>query len=150
MPYVDRSRYHGICADLVEQEKEFWDTYVIPHEPPPDASIPEKTDMLVEADEEQLTLLEQLQEADQTVSEAKDEYDALRAQVEQEIGDNAGIFHDTIGKVTFKAPKPSEKVDYKAVAADFGALHPDLCEASMEKHTKATQGKRRFLKKWHE
>jgi putative phage-type endonuclease len=38
---IDRDE--EIIADLLEQEKAFWDDYVQAHETPPDASIPEKT-----------------------------------------------------------------------------------------------------------
>lgn len=142
-------RDEEIIDDLIEQEHAFWVDHVLAHEPPPDASIPEKTDMLVEADESGRELLEQLRDADLEIARATDVYDELRAKAEKLIGENAGVFCDAVGKVTFKAPRASAKCDYKSVVGDFGAIDQEACEASMTRHTKTTQGKRVFRKNWN-
>ena len=144
---IDRDE--EIIADLLEQEKAFWDDHVQAHEPPPDASIPEKTDMLLEAEGDDIDMLTTLRDAEQAVKSAEAIYDDARAEVEKLIGENAGIFHDSVGKVTFKAPKPSEKTDYKSVTGDFGKIDEDACEASMARHTNVKQGNRVFRKKWN-
>ena len=142
-------RDEEIIADLLEQEKAFWDDHVQAHEPPADASIPEKTDLLLEAEGDAIDMLTTLRDAEQAVKAAEAVYDDARVEVEKLIGDNAGIFHDSVGKVTFKAPKPREKVDYKSVAGDFGKIDEDACEASLERHTTVKQGDRVFRKKWN-
>ena len=142
-------RDEEIIADLLEQEKAFWDNHVQAHEPPPDASIPEKTDLLLEAEGDQIDMLKALRDAEAAVKDAEAVYDDARVEVEQLIGENAGVFHDTVGKATFKAPKPKETVNYKAVTGDFGKIDPDACEASMARNTSVKQGRRVFRKKWN-
>ena len=71
------------------------------------------------------------------------------------IGDSAGITSRS-GKVTWKAPRPSEIVDWKsvayAVAADFAAKVPgppvapsDLMRPHISAHTTQKENSRRFL-----
>lgn len=142
-------RDEEIIADLLEQEKAFWDDHVQAHEPPPDASIPEKTDMLVEVHDDAFDVLVELHDADVEVHNATEAYNEIRSKVEKLIGENAGVFNDSIGKITFKAPKPKESIDYKSVCGDFGKIDPDACEASLARNTSTKQGKRVFRKKWN-
>jgi putative phage-type endonuclease len=142
-------RDEEIIADLLEQEKAFWDDYVQAHELPPDASIPEKTDLLLELEGEELDMLATLRDADEAVGAATAVYDDTRFEVERIIGENAGVFHETVGTVTYKAPDPTQKTNWKAVCGDFGLIDPDACEASMARHTEAVQNNRVFRKKWN-
>jgi putative phage-type endonuclease len=162
---------------IIQEEQRVWYKHVEAHEPPPDASIPEKTKLMVEADDDGRELLSGLKEIDDELQHWQTKYDIARAEVEKAIGENAGIFHDAIGKVTFKAPKakavvnaeavvqelrnsdPEEAaalcaahrtiLDHDAVITDWRATSPDACKAAVAKHTTVTQGARRFLKRWN-
>lgn len=111
-------RNEPVIETLVNGEAEFWNTYVLPGVPPPDASIPQKSSEIIEADEQQRELLGRLRDAKRSQNNAKDTYDTLVAEVKTEIGDASGIKAEGICSITYKAPAAKEIIDYEGAVVE--------------------------------
>jgi len=123
---------------LIEKEREFWETYVIPGTPPPltcednpSEIYPENTLDLLEPTQEAEMLAEMLYTARQNRKMAESEEKGLENKLLALIGEHEGIR----GIATWKNSKGS--VSWKAVAEELGAP-----EDVVEKYR--SEGKRRF------
>lgn len=134
----------GLIATIIEQEKDFWDRFVVPHETPPDASIPEKSSAIITADVKETKILEKYFAAREDEKAAKEVVEQWRTQLETMIGDKSGMVADGVGKVTFKAPTPKQKTDHEALARAMRSSDPDKYAILEKKFTKTVQGKRAF------
>jgi len=131
-------------ADLVERERHFWETYVLPHELPPCDDVPEKIKKLVEATDADLPVLRRLRKTYLARKTAGIAYDDAVDTIKDMIGDHQGIVHDEIGAIKWKAPAPKPKRDDKAILADYQSKHPEDYAASVKRNTETRTGARRF------
>lgn len=135
---------------LLHAADSFWHDHVLAEEPPPIDGSQRSTawlneywvshdDEIVEAPEEAIIWAEQLKAA----RSGEEVNKAARREAENHlkdiIGDRAGIV-GTGFKVTWKMPKASEKIDWKAVAEEAGASSDIIT-----KHTVVKESSRRFL-----
>jgi len=161
---IDRD--DDMISDIVKGEREFWETFVVPHVCPPDASIPQQHSDVLDATDEQTETLRRLADAKRIENAAQEQYACERAKVETYIGDHSGIVAPGVAKVSWKA-KPAEKsVDWRAVATTLaqwaGKAPPqietweslakqlgleagdDLYNTAVELHTESVQPPRVF------
>lgn len=137
-----------LAAALVEQGRAFWHDHVLAQVPPPSGSekavrewlrqrYPRDLGDIRTAGPDEADALEALRQARIAFAEAEARKTAAEDQVKRLIGDDAGLSHPEIGRVTWKKNKDSERVDWKAVAK---ALQPsaDL----VAKHTTIRPGPR--------
>jgi putative phage-type endonuclease len=166
LPPIAIHRDERLISDLIEGEREFWNTYVLPHVSPPDASIPQTSPDILDADAEQTETLRRLAAAKADERAALDRYAVERCKVETYIGEHSGIVAPGVAKISYKAPAPRTDTDWRAVARDLaewsGADLPepttwqsiaqqlgldagdDLYNTAVETHTETTQGGRVF------
>ncbi len=135
----------ALIETIVAGEADFWNNYVVPHETPPDASIPEKEATIITADTKQSAIIERYFEARADEKAAKEKTANWRVQIETMIGEKSGISAHGIGKITYKSPTPTKKTDFAAVAAAMKSSDPDKYAVIEKKHTKTVQGARRFV-----
>jgi hypothetical protein len=131
-------RDEEIITTLIEGERDFWETYVLPHVDPPDESIPQTSKDIIEADAEQCVLLGKLREAKRSQNHAKDEYDELVEQTKTEIGGMSGIKAEGICSISYKAPAPTKSIDYEGAVAEAKRkklINPIALAASITHHT---------------
>lgn len=140
-PYVV-PRDDEMIAALVEQEREFWEKYVLPHVEPPDASRPETDKRLITADAETDKLLAQLRDAYLERKRASDAYDELVVKIQHAIGEAEGIYSEEHGAVRWKAPAPRITTDWEALAK--AAIPEARLSELLTDYSEKTQGKRRF------
>jgi len=137
---------------ILERAREFWNTYVVgDKEPPPDSSrsygeylvkkYPKNTMPMLVADTLQTSYVSQLVDVRGKIAALEYDEKLLENYIKSEIGENDGILSDA-GKVTWKATKDTEKVDWEAVARE---LVPMVPPPLIEKHTTIKPGVRRFL-----
>ena len=130
--------------DMIEQERRFWETYVLKHERPPCDEVPEKVKKFREASDADLPILRRLRKTYIARKVANTAYDDTVDIVKGMIGDHAGIVHDEVGPIRWKASDPKAKIDDAAVLEDYKRKHPRSYAASVKKHTKTEAGDRRF------
>lgn len=134
----------GLIATIIEQERDFWETYVVPHVTPPDESIPEKSSAIITADTKAAKILEKYFAAREDEKSAKELVDQWATQIKTMIGDKSGIVADGVGKITYKAPTAKPKTDYEAIAKAMRSSDEMKYDVLAEKFTKTVQGKRSF------
>ena len=137
---------------ILERAKEFWQTYIVgDKEPPPDSSrsygeylvkkYPRNVMPMLVADTLQTGYIERLIDVRGRLKAMQEDETLLENMVKAEIGDNDGILSDA-GKITWKASKDTEKVDWEGIAKE---LIPMIPPPLIEKHTTKKPGVRRFL-----
>lgn len=147
--YVIR-RDEALCEALTEAGERFWKDYVLPGmQPPVTAHERDKAYLqqafanyqtkVVEATEHHECLAADLAVAREQQRLAEERVELFSNQLREQIGDAEGI-QGAGWKCTWKAPKPTKKVDWEAVAQD-------LCvdEMTIARHTTEKQNSRRFL-----
>lgn len=143
-----------LAARLIEAGDEFWEGHVLARIPPePDASDSAARALQRLYPRDERPVLAGGHEAERwadALRTAKVTRDAYQAQVDEAenrlkalIGDAAGI-EGSWGRVTWKAPKPSLRLDAKGLHAD-----PDAA-AVVKKHMREIVGSRRFLVRFKE
>lgn len=137
---------------ILERAREFWQTYIVGNqEPPPDASrsygeylvkkYPKNVMPMLQADPRDDENIENLIEIRRRKAEIEEQEKLFENIVKAKIGENDGILSG-FGKITWKATKDTEKIDWEAVARE---LIPMVPPPLIEKHTVIKPGVRRFL-----
>lgn len=146
-PMVSDRELQAMLIDAVER---FWRDHVLPQRPPsPDGSnsysefirrrYPENSGPLLRADFEGEAWAEQLFRARAAMQRAEMEAEEARQQLELLIGAGDGIEGEG-WRITWRRTKGTLRTDWEAVAQELGAP-----QAVVEKHTRLTNGSRRFL-----
>ena len=129
----------------------FWRKHVMERIPPPPINaadvarlFPNDDGELVEIghDAETLAIVNRLRELRAEAKSLSEEIDALAEQLKLRIGEHAGLAIDGRPVITWKATRPSKRVDWQALARHLGAD-----EALIERFTTERPGSRRFLVK---
>lgn len=137
---------------ILERVRQFWSTYVVgDKEPPPDSSrsygeylvkkYPKNVMPMLVADSQQASHIAELIVVRNTKKELEETESLIENIIKAEIGENDGILSD-FGKVTWKATKDTEKIDWEGIARE---LTPMVPPPLIEKHTTVKPGVRRFL-----
>jgi putative phage-type endonuclease len=111
---IDRDE--SLIADIVEGERQFWEEHVLAGVAPPDASVPQKSEDIIDADSEQTAVLELLRKAKADENAAVERYKEYRVRVEGFIGDASGIVAPGVAKVSYKAAPAYEQTNWAGVA----------------------------------
>ena len=118
-----------------------------------DAKHPSTTGIVpVATDGAFLTILDEYQSLRALMDQAKDRRDLLESQIKEAIGENDGVLWGG-GKITWKRPKDSQRVDWQGLAR-FAMARADLDEeeiaVNIKAHTTTKVNTRRFLAKFQE
>jgi predicted phage-related endonuclease len=132
---------------ILEKAHHFWHEHVLKDIPPPVQS-PEDCQMLfersdpsktLEANTETLALLARLQTLNQQGNACDEEITALKTQIMAQMQDAEVLAHQGQILATWKAPKPSFRLDAKRLEMEERAIY--------EKYKVASQVSRRFVLK---
>ena len=132
---------------VLEKAHHFWHEHVLKDIPPP-AQTPEDCQLLfqrsdpsktLEANAETLALLERLQTLHYQGNACDEEITALKTQIMAQMQDAEVLAHQGQVLATWKAPKPSYRLDTKRLEAEERAIY--------EKYKVASQVSRRFVLK---
>ncbi len=143
-------RDDALIAQLVEQERIFWERHVLGDELPPDKYAREKAPTILEADARHAAWMKVAREHWIARRDAEDGYEEMKTALTAFIGDATGIHADGVGTITYKAPVNVKPVtDWHAVLEAVKAFVPaDRFEAAVEEHTATPKKSRVFLPKW--
>jgi putative phage-type endonuclease len=117
-------------STLLEKALAFWNNYVLSNTPPPPVSEADckllykqsKTAKCVEADSNILASLNQLPKLNETISECEERISLIKQAVMEHMQDADTLTLNGATLATWKAPKPSYKLDSKKLFLD----HPEL------------------------
>ena len=132
---------------VLEKAHHFWHEHVLKDIPPP-AQSPEDCQLLfqhsdpsktLEANPETLTLLERLQTLNYQGNACEEEITTLKTQIMAQMQDAEVLAHQGQVLATWKAPKPSFRLDAKRLETEERAIY--------EKYKVASQVSRRFVLK---
>ena len=132
---------------VLEKAHHFWHEHVLKDLPPP-AQSPEDCQLLfqhsdpsktLEANPETLTLLERLQTLNYQGNACEEEITTLKTQIMAQMQDAEVLAHQGQVLATWKAPKPSFRLDAKRLETEERAIY--------EKYKVASQVSRRFVLK---
>ena len=132
-------------ALVLKQASHFWNTYVLPDCAPPTnseadcqllfrKSIPAKT---TEASAQTQDLVTQLLELNQHMKSVETQMSEIKQQLMNQMGDSEQLCYQGQVLATWKAPKPSYRLDAKSLEQD----HPKL----YEQYKLPIQNSRRFV-----
>lgn len=145
-------RDNDLQAALVDRAMRFWRDHVETQTPPPlDGSdsakawlkhayprnISENIEQATEDEADQMRLVLSWK---RDLEKAEEKYEAAKVRLCDCIGSRAGLVSSDGLKVTWKATKGSDRVDYKGIVA---TLNPPI--EVIKQHTQYTEGSRRFL-----
>jgi predicted phage-related endonuclease len=136
-------------AAMLERAGDFWHRHVLGGQAPEPATTRDVETLFrsdngeaLEADDELLAAYNRARSAKARIAEAEAEYDAAVERIKLALADRSALTINGTPLVTWKASKPTRRVDWKAVAE---ALHAP--EDVIAAHTTETPGSRRFLLK---
>ncbi len=145
-------RDDDLQAQLVDRAMKFWRDHVETMTPPPlDGSDSAKawlkhaypthtSDNICPATEDEADQMRLVAGLKRDLEKAEEQYETAKVRLCECIGDRAGLLSSDGLKVTWKATKGSDKVDYKGIVA---TLNPPI--EVIKQHTQYTEGSRRFL-----
>ena len=130
---------------LVEEAERFWVDYIQAKQEPPVTNVQDvvlkysqHTDgKAVEVGEDIYRDIQDLKEVKKQIDLLGKSKEEIEGRIKMAFGDAESIVYDTITLATWKAPKASDKFDYKAYQKD----HAELCKPYMVK----SQGARRLV-----
>jgi putative phage-type endonuclease len=134
---------------LIAKDVEFWTKHVeanvAPEVEAKDSDrlrllYPEDDGEFVIADDEEDDLVARLMDLSPKRKEICDQFDSIKTRLIERIGSHAGIT-SIYGKVSYKASKPTESIDWEAVARE---LSPIIDPLIIARHTTMKPGSRRF------
>lgn len=149
-----------IEAAMVEKCEAFWKRHIVDREPlDPDGSesfdrfitrkYPRNVEAIREATSDEADAIATLKAARENQREADKLVEVASQRVKLAIGETDGLtfnIGDGDDKITWKASKDSEFVDWKTVAKVFGAHVPDdVKENTVAEFTRTREGSRRFV-----
>jgi len=171
LPTIRIERDDDTIAGIIEGERQFWEAHVLTKEPPADASVPQTSTDILDADDEQTEVLTEMRELKSVMNDAQEKYEECCVKIETAIGEHSGIVAKGIAKVSYKAPKAKKAVDWASVAStlaewqDVDVPQPetwesiaktlgldagdDLFNTALEMHTATVQPKRTFRPKFY-
>ncbi len=129
-------RIYGIDRDrelenlVLEKAHHFWQEHVLKDIPPP-VQTPEDCQLLfqrsnpsktLEANPETLALLERLQTLQHQENTCEEEITALKTQIMAQMQDAEKLTHEGSVLATWKAPKPSYRIDTKRLQTEEAAI----------------------------
>jgi putative phage-type endonuclease len=143
------ARDHELEAMLVAAGEKFWRDHILKREPPAlDASDSTRRYLALKFPVNNGTIIAATPEINEIVAmlkqarSSRDKYEqveaTLQARIEKSIGDNDGI-DTSIGRLTWKRSKDSQRLDVKSLQADPEAA------SLVARHMKIVPGTRRFL-----
>lgn len=144
-------RDEEVIKALTERCEAFWFDHVLKGIAPPAINaadvlkmFPSDNGQAVEATEQTLIAYNEAVQLRAQIKAAEEELAKREEAIKMAIGEAAGLA--TMGKnlVTWKAAKPSQKVDWESIAKEFAA-YVTAPEPVIANHTKQVDGSRRFL-----
>ena len=136
-------------AAMLERAHDFWHLHVLTRQPPEPITardverlFPADNGGAVEATDDLLAAYNAAREAKARIAQAEADYDAAVERIKLALGERSALTLNGTPLVTWKASKPTRRVDWKAVAEALRAP-ADVISA----HTTETPGSRRFLLK---
>ena len=137
---------------ILTKVTDFWNEFVVGNKEPPVEGSKHYADFLhrkyprnvmpmLVADTLQTGYVEKLIDVRGRLKILEEDERYLENLIKSDLGENEGLLSDA-GKITWKATKDTEKVDWEAVARE---LHPAIPVPLIEKHTEVKPGVRRFL-----
>ena len=136
-----------VIAQIFERAEDFWHRHVLAGVPPEPANardverlFPVDDGESIEADAELIAVYQAAREAREAMREAEAQYEAACERIKAALGPHSTLTLDGKPIVTWRAPKPARKTDWKALAA---TLSPEL----IEQFTREIPGSRRFILK---
>lgn len=156
---VERDR--AIGAELLRRIEAFWTRCIVPDDAEAvtpfvrslaDARMlfPHGGGEAKEADAETAGKIDELRALEPTQKERAEHIERLKGEVAAFMGDADALTVDGKTVCTFKAPKPTDKIDFKGAFEDLAlALHADAMQTAgiISKHRTLVNGARRFLLK---
>jgi predicted phage-related endonuclease len=134
-------------AAMLERAHDFWHRHVLTRTPPEPANskdveriFPSDNGEAIEATDDLLEAYNAAREAKARIAQAEADFEAAAERIKVALVDRSALTLDGRPLVTWKAPKPTRRTDWKAVAEALRA--PSDVIAS---HTTETTGSRRFL-----
>lgn len=140
----------SLVNELIKRARAFWSDHVLAKVPPSgnarsdtlNAVYKRESDDLVEtSDTEVIEAMQELIQVRADIKELEKRDEKLTNRIKAAIGHNTGITC-AYGSATWKEPKPSKKVDYKAICSEI-----KIPESLILKHSYVTESSRRFLLK---
>ena len=151
---VERDRAVGA---RIMREIEAFAELVARDEPPPVNGLADARDLFphgggeaVEADADTAGRIRALRKTEADIKQLTAHADKLRGEIAAAMGDADALTVDGKTVCTFRAPKPTDKIDFKAAFSDLAlALHADAMQTAgiISKHRTLVNGARRFLLK---
>ena len=155
-----RPQYYPLQRDLETESHvlnvlaEWWDKHIIGNVEPDldgsdatarylDSKYPRNTKPLVQANPDQISLMQQLFSVRDVLKLLESQEALLTNQIKDFIGEADGIEAE-IGRITWKAAKDSQKVDWEAMAKKLLEANP-TAEEVIAAYTQTRPGSRRFL-----
>jgi putative phage-type endonuclease len=134
---------------MLERAHDFWHQHVLTRQPPEPATakdverlFPADNGESIEATDDLLAALYDARVAKARMAQAEADFEAASERIKIALGERSALTLNGKTLVTWKAPKPTRRTDWKAVAEALQAP-ADVIAA----HTTETPGSRRFLLK---
>ena len=119
-----------LAAQIVEGERTFWEGYVVPGLSPPDASTPQTSKDIIDANESETEMLRLLAEAKRDENAAKERYGEQKGRIIECIGGASGIVARDVAKINYKAEAEYDVVAWadvaRSLAKHLGKPVPEL------------------------
>ena len=156
---VERDR--AIGAELCRRIEAFWTSCIVPDDAEAvtpfvrslaDARMlfPHGGGEAVEADPDTAGRIRALRQTEADIKQLTAHADKLKGEIAAAMGDADALTVDGKTVATFRAPKPTDRIDFKAAFQDLAlALHADAMQTAsiVSKHRTLVNGARRFLLK---
>lgn len=157
--HVERDR--AIGAELVRRIEAFWHDAIIPDDvdaasafvrnlADARALFPNGGGEAKEADADTAGRIRALRKTEADIKQLTAHADKLRGEIAAAMGDADALTVDGKTVCTFRAPKPTDRIDFKGAFEDLAlALHADAMQTAgiVSKHRTLVNGARRFLLK---
>ena len=156
---VERDR--ALAAELLRRIEEFWTRCIVPDDAeavtPFVRSLADARDLFphgggeaVEADADTAGRIRALRQTEADIKQLTAHADKLKGEIAAAMGDADALTVDGKTVCTFRAPKPTDRIDFKGAFEDLAlALHADAMQTAgiISKHRTLVNGARRFLLK---
>lgn len=109
-------------AKMIEVERHFWETFVVPHELPPTAPVYKDSGLIRNAAGHEADAIEKLRDRYLAVKRADAAFEIMKAHCVKLIGKDKGIDCPAVGKITYKTGT-NGKLSWKGVAEDLRIRH---------------------------
>lgn len=157
--HVERDR--AIGAELLRRIEAFWSACIVPDDAeavtPFVRSLADARSLFprgggeaVEADADTAGRIRALRKTEADIKQLTAHADKLKGEIAAAMGDAAALTVDGKTVCTFRAPKPTDRIDFKGAFEDLAlALHADAMQTAgiISKHRSIVNGARRFLLK---